>query len=241
MPYKLNPITKKFDYYEPMTGVTVQETDIQFHDPFDDGSLFWAWDQVAGNGSVSEAGDVLTLSIANGQSGRWENGQNTAPRIFTGLPGSPCIILTKLENYTVNDETFAGLHVSAQPEAGFNNQHAMFGRMRSANAYSKNGLVLFGNNAVQASNAVTTLPIYLRIRLQALGVYTRLYADYSTDGSSWTALGNVHLYTDLGMNASWETMYAGLFAANDLGGWGANAIDAPFGYFTAYRSFGPSA
>ena len=236
MPYKFNPITGKMDYYEPAEAAAVTEDTIQFLDNFDDNSVFWAWWQLAKNGSISESGDVCTLSVANGVDGYWDNGANHCPRLVIGAPGCPFIFEVKINSYTVNDFTMAGLFISSYVDANAGSYTFMFGRTKDSNQ-PIDGLASYFNNAYPTSNAVTTLPIYLRMKVDIFCLQGNAHTEYSTDGETWSTFDS---FTIQNLNpGGWEGLAIGFFAKNVNPNY--NAISAPFDYFRMFRSFGPTA
>lgn len=236
MPYKFNPFTGTFDYYEKGEAVVSEEA-IQFVDNFDDGALFWGWRDLAKLGAITEAGDAITLSLGI-VDGRWaEGGKNNAPRIFTGAVGYHCIIETKLNSYTVNDFTQAGLFFSNAPDSNFNTTTYLYGRTRDSGA-AIDGLAAHYAGAVEFSNGIITLPIWLRFKLCVINFQGgKVIAEYSTDGTTWIPTGTS---TFLQSPVIYGDGAVGLFARNNIGIAGQNTIDAPFEYFRMYRSFGPT-
>lgn len=217
-------------------GGGVVESDIQFYDEFDDASIYWAWRDDAHNGTIVEAGSVVTLSLAAAADGRGVRpGKDYNPRIFTGCIGYPMIAECKLNSYSVNDGTSAGLYVSMSP--GYKHWDWYLIARERNDGVGYNGLCVWANGANKATNAITTLPIWLRLRI---GLWTgymsdRIYGDYSLDGIAWTNVYSARIDTSLG---SYGTMGIGLFIENYLSG-GAQAIAAPFEYFRMYRVWGP--
>jgi len=185
-----------------------------FHDNFGDASRHWAWRDISNNGSITEADDKLTLSIANGVNGDWWSGTFNAPFATIGLRSHICTIETKLLTFQVNTETSTGLFVA--------NKISFSGSGYAYTIEYNNGnvnVVNIGSGNVATASGVNTLPIWFRIRLSGEGNRSVVYFDYSTDGSNWT---NLHTLNDFDVD------FCGLFAKN----WGSYlAIDAEYDYF----------
>jgi len=208
-----------------------------FIDKFNDASRFWGWADDPKNGSIVEAGNVVTLSIADGIDGRLGGGAQNAPRCLIGDPGAPLEIKTLLNSYTVRDSTQAGLCLSTQPENTGTPFWLLFGRtMKSDQALD--GLAIQDPNIDAGwlfTNAFTTLPVWLRMRITVLheGDAGICECAYSTDDESYTVLGVVAL--NLVSVGSRENMALGIFARNRVGAESViyiPAIDAPFDEFS---------
>lgn len=113
----------------------------------------------------------------------------------------------------------------------------MFGRDRSSNN-GHNGYAVWSNGMYQATNAITTLPVWFRLKIGLWTGYNsdRVVAEYSTNGTDWTALFSGFIDHSA---PGYGTVGVGLFAENYVGEEGLNAIAAPFEYFRMYRDFGP--
>ncbi|MCK4758950.1 MAG: fibronectin type III domain-containing protein, partial [Candidatus Aminicenantes bacterium] len=84
-----------------------------FVDNFDDLLRHPDWTDVAGNGSITEASDVLTIAIANGVHGEFWGASTDGPVCTVDLDSSKNLIITvKINTYTVNDLTRAGLYIT---------------------------------------------------------------------------------------------------------------------------------
>ena len=191
-----------------------------FVDNFDDLLRHPDWTDVASNGSITEASDVLTIAIANGVHGDFWGATTDGPVCTVEIDSTKnLIIIVKLNSYTVNDLTYAGLYIT-DSVAGTNGIH--FGRRRQVAAPARNGLIVTDMNVGElAYVALTTLPVWLRIRTSgSQGSGSVLYFDYSTNGYSWIKL---HVQED----EAWSK--AGLLVKNWTD-W--NAISAPFEKFT---------
>lgn len=212
---------------------------IAFLDNFADGARHWGWFDDANNGAITEAAGVLTLSIANGIHGRIvDGGVVEGPFALLGDPGAPFEVKVKLNDYIVNDRTHAGIFVVADCTAGANDDWCFFGRVKESGA-AIDGLGVQTDGAWKASNAVTTLPIYLRFRFNILSKAhcARCECAYSTDDISYTVL-----YTwDMSSlpNSYLENLAVGIFARNGVGIIIYNAISAPFEWFKMERTIGP--
>lgn len=218
----------------------VSESDLAFLDNFDDDSRHWGWYDDAKNGSIVESGELLTLSIANGVDGRTgESARNLGPRVFLGDPGAPFEIKVKLNSYTVNDYTHVGIFVCSDINSNQGIDWYFFGRAKDSEN-SKDGLGTYANGwGGGVQNSVTTLPIYLRFRINVLSIGNgaRVEAAYSTDDDSYTVLQTWDLS---GLNPEFEdNLVVGIFARNGVGTAVLNAITAPFEWFKTGRTLGP--
>lgn len=218
-------------------GGTELEDDIRYLDNFADASLHWTWAERQTSGTdryVTEADGVLTISIANTKHGEWTSAVNNAPKVLVGIPGYPVTIITKLNSYTVNNETRAGLFI------GYNAAGTGGGTVVQFTRFRRDSLSINGFQIVKLAvstdytDSVTTLPMWLRAKITGEG-YTgsKIIFGYSTDGITYTDL---HTYNDYpsygGMGLT-----VGLFANNINASY--NAIDAPFEYVSITRNFGP--
>jgi len=166
----------------------------------------------------------------------WDNGANHCPRLVIGAPGCPFIFEVKINSYTVNDFTMAGLFISSYVDANAGSYTFMFGRTKDSNQ-PIDGLASYFNNAYPTSNAVTTLPIYLRMKVDIFCLQGNVHTEYSTDGETWSTFDS---FTIQNLNpGGWEGLAIGFFAKNVNPNY--NAISAPFDYFRMFRSFGPTA
>jgi len=191
-----------------------------FVDNFDDLLRHPDWTDVASNGSITEASDVLTLAIADTVHGEFWGASTDGPVCTVDLDSSKNLVITvKINTYTVNDLTRAGLYITDSVD-GTHGIH--FGRTRKDAATARNGLTIFDMNGSElAYVALAILPVWLRIRTSgSQGSGSVLYFDYSTDGYSWTKL---HVQED----EEWSKV--GLLVWNWTD-W--NAISAPFEKFT---------
>jgi len=210
---------------------------VGFKDEFKDASRFWGWADDPKNGSIVEAGDVVTLSIADGIDGRLGGGAQNAPRCLIGDPGAPLEVKTLLNSYTVRDSTQAGLCLSTQPENASLSFWLLFGRTMKSDQ-GLDGLAVQDPNAAAGwlfQNAFTTMPVWLRMRITVLheGEAGICECAYSTDDESYTVLGVVAL--NLVSVGSRENIALGIFARNRVGSESViyiPAIDAPFDEFS---------
>jgi len=221
-------------------GGAVSEEDLRFLDSFGDADRFWAWHDhdTDANRTIVEAGGKLTISIANGTNGNWWSTISNAPHATVGMPGQPCIIETKIESYTQNEDTMAML-VFFRNTSNATSSHIYFGCIRDA--IQGYGLQCgYAGNTWQSSwgSPYNTLPMYLRIYMTSLGrgsnIQNAFSFKYSLDGSTW-----VDFHSDQ-IDNTWDTALYGLRGGLSAKNWGAfNAISAPFDYFKAWRSMGP--
>ncbi|NVM23731.1 MAG: hypothetical protein HWN68_18375, partial [Desulfobacterales bacterium] len=197
----------------------------EWEDDFEDDVRDPAWTDEPNNGTITEAGGVLTLAIANGVDGYWwQPNVENAPFVKLSPGLDKLTIITKLNSYTVNDQTSAGLMIgntTTIPDTA-GGYCIAFTRLRS-DAGSLNGLYVrdMGKSPSDPTYiAETTLPIWLRIVANGSGAGSTIDFDYSTNGEDWTTLSTRN-------NLTWSLI--GLHARN----WGApkNAISAPFEFF----------
>lgn len=219
-------------------GGGVAEADLQFLDNFDDDERHWGWFDDAKNGSIVEAGELLTLSIANTVNGRICDGSvNNGPRCLLGDPGAPFEVKVKLNSYTVNDRTHAGIFITTKSSDANALYWYFFGRAKDS-GQPVDGLATWNGNWIQF-NAITTMPIYLRFRIVVLGldVSARCEAAYSIDDISYTLLDTFYL-NNLGSEYLYN-MIVGIFVRNGCHSATYNAIAAPFEWFKMGRTLGP--
>jgi len=217
-------------------GLQSQGSEI-YEDDFEDEVRDPAWTDDPNNGTIVESGDVLTLAIANGVNGEWwQPSIQNAP--FAKISTPPAVdkitFETKLNSFTLNDQTGAGLIIGnttniPNTAGGY---CFSFHRLR-ADSGSLNGLYVrdMGKSPSGAIYlAETTLPIWLRIVADGNGTGSIINFDYSTDGKEWTTL-------DTRYDLTWSLI--GLNARN----WGTPkaAISAPFEFFEYSYEGQPSA
>ena len=197
-----------------------------FIDDFEDGARNSAWTDVPNNGSITEADGVLTLALADGIHGDFWGATEDGPVCTIDSTFKNLVVITKLNSYTVNDKTRAGLYIT-DVVGGSKGIH--FGRARRDAAPVRNGLTIIGMNAEELAYVdETILPIWLRIRAQGSGAGSTMYFDYSTDGENWTTL---HIQKD----ETWSKI--GLLVWN----WTLwSAISAPFEFFITRMPYGPT-
>lgn len=228
--------TSKWIPEEVAAGVS--EEDLAYLDNFDDNSRHWGWFDDAKNGTIAEAGELLTLSIANGVDGIIGNANN-GPRCIIGDPGQPFEVKVKLNSYTVRDHTQAGIFVSSNTSAGAAADWYFFGRSKDSDN-TLDGLGTWTAGAWRQSNAVTTLPIYLRFRIVVLNLDSacgKVEAAYSTDDISYTVLDT---FTLSGLtSATLENLTIGIFTRNSITNPDYTEIAAPFEWFKMCRTLGP--
>lgn len=229
--------------YIGANGGGVSEEDIQFLDNFDDEDRHWGWADDAKNGSITEAGDVVTLAVADSVNGGIGGGQNNGPRCLLGDPGAPFEVKALLNSYTVRNCTQAGICLSISSGSGSDNLWLMFGRTQRAEDAGLDGLAITDfAGGWSATNAVTTLPIYLRFRITVLSKDAAAICEcaYSDDDITYTVLDTVALSSFY--DGYKDNLAVGIFARNRVGGeagvW-IPLIEAPFEWFKMKRTFGP--
>jgi hypothetical protein len=224
------------DWKAPAGGA-VTEADLQFLDEFADASRHWAWwDQGLGAGkTITESGGVLTIAGTAGTNCDWWVGANNNPKAVIGFPGLPCEIITKLNSYTVYDQTFAGLFLARfvdgnSPQA---DTAIYIGRLKNG-GFDGYAIESLGGGVFYYASP-QTLPVWLRIRLGLDSPWLGIKADfsYSTDGITYTVL-----YTSTGILQGSPNYF--LVSGLCIKSWGAlNGISAPFEFFKMLRSKGP--
>jgi len=172
---------------------------LKFRDNFADASIFWAWQEYEGTldlagKEIQEINGQIRLTILALNRGWWDYNHCEAPKIFTGVLSYPCEIITKLDEVTtpINNETLAGLFISKRPTGFGSTLHYSIGRARRTSS-GLNGLAVMKDSfTILNSNAVTSLPVWLRIRLCSDSQYsTHVYFDYSLDGVTWVNMYEV--------------------------------------------------
>jgi hypothetical protein len=199
---------------------------VRWEDEFDIAGRDPAWIDTPHNGSITEAAGICTTAIVGGVNGAWGGGFDNAP-VTVVIPSvqENVEVRVKLNNYTVNDRTAAGLYITDLVDGSRGYQ---FSRVKNI-AGGKDGLrVLQQDVGYIGYINVTTLPIYLRMRITGSGTGHTIYFEYSIDETTWTQLASVNDYV-------WR--YIGIFATN----WPSapfNAISVPFEYFVYYNPYG---
>ncbi len=195
-----------------------------FLDDFKDAVRNPSWTDIPNNGLITEANGVLTFSVAGGVDGDWwQPNIDNAPIATISPSPSAVIVITKLNSYAVNDLTNAGLIIGntlSIPDAAGTYCYSFMRAKTVATPINGLEVINLGVLGSQAANAVTTLPIWLRIRATAKSAPNTIYFDYSLNGMDWT---NLHSIADF----TWS--FVGLHAKN----WGLPlaAISAPFEFF----------
>ena len=224
-------------------GGGVAEADLIFLDNFADAARHWGWFDDAKAGSIVEAAGLLTLSVANGVNGGIGGGQNNGPRCVLGDPGAPFEVKVKLNSYTVNNSTQAGICIANRHDSGGDSHWLTFGRTRKDEDAGLDGIAVTNfAGGWSCSNAITTLPIYLRFRITVLSKigFATCECTYSTDDITYNVMCTVNLSGFV--DGFKENMVVGIFARNRVGGeagvW-TPLIEAPFEWFKMGRTLGP--
>ena len=181
-------------------------------DNFDDGIRNPVWTDEPNNGSIVEAGNVLTIAIADGIDGRfWETNKN-GPVCYIDST-STIILTTKINNFTLNNNTRTGFYITNSVDG---NHGIFFGKVRK-DSDGLNGLEALKFITGQlAYSAVASLPVWLKISANNSGLDSIMKFYYSTDGETWN-----YLYEMTG--EIWQ--YAGLIAFNEIDeGWKNEAL-----------------
>lgn len=211
----------------------VSEDAIKFFDHFADSSIFWAWrlHNITAQKTIVEAGSVLTISIDSGTSGDFSSSVNSAPKAIIGARGFPITIIVKLNDFTINDDTMAGIVFSSNV-VGTPPNYCYVARIRNDSA-GQNGITTYIWGPGHTYVADATLPVWFKIRISAEGgAGTKWVYDYSHDGIAYTNF----LTADDPIAILGQNLTAALIGRN----WGVNnAVAAPFEFFQMTPSFGP--
>jgi len=210
-----------------------------FTDNFADAAIYWAWktDETDANKTIVEAGGLLTIEVKNNVIAVLNDSDNMAPKIFTGVPGYPCEVITKLNDYTVNDKTAAGLFIAMNPIT--NTAQGFYGICRlKSTVNGRDGISMIDIAHISgglADAAVATLPIWLKIRIKAhayAAIDILFY--YSEDGINYTLLYTLTPWAWI--NTKDPAVIIGLIANNTAI---TSNIAAPFEFITITQDSGP--
>lgn len=216
---------------------------LKFRDLFNDASIYWGWKQWKGtldttHKNVQEINGQMLLSVEGGYRGYWDENYAEAPEVIIGTLTYPCEVVTRLDEVTspINDDTFAGLFISKAPMGFGSASHFSIGRCRKDTPLGVAGLaVLKDGYTILNHNAVTTLPVWLRMRIGNITWQAaHVYFDYSLDGLTW-----VNMYEWKGEEAphigfSINPASVGLCVINGLNlddGGTTNGIHGKFDFF----------
>jgi len=220
-------------YLQGMGGGAV----LKLRDLFNDSSIFWAWAQDKGlqdqvYKTIQEINGNLGVGVQSGWKGYWDNNYNEAPKVYIGVLSYPCEIITRLVACSVATDTMTGLFVSKVP-AGFGSYSHISIGMAKKNLVD--GLAVCLNSyTVLASNAIKTLPVWLRIRIGTDSYQSsHFYFAYSLDGLNW-----VDMYEfkgrEEGLNFTQTPAGVGLYAVNGMNmsdGGTKNEVSGAFDFF----------
>lgn len=216
-------------YLQGMGGGAV----LKFRDLFNDSSLFWGWRKFLGASQTGksgiEANGVYRFTVNEGISAIWDGNDalNQAPRIYTGILTYPCEIITRLDEFSGNLDTYAGLFIAQSGiQFGVSGMFKIYQRM----AIEESSYVgVQKNNEILEEDPNVILPIWLRIRV-GCGSQTSLkvFLDYSLDGLHWTNLYTLPEYNSGHYHFGWAPPCVGIYAQNGIG---HHAIEAKFNFF----------
>jgi hypothetical protein len=159
-----------------------------------------------------------------------------------GVPGFPCELITKLNDCTVNNGTFAGIYIGYAV-----NQTNSYCLKFSYMASTVDGLKLLvvqkvtgasGSSSYDYVAYATALPLWLKIRINGFANGNTITFWYSADGTNWTQYasgGGALVVTDY-FGSPYDAM-CGVFVNNSSDP-NDNAIDAPFEFFKIVRPYG---
>lgn len=191
-----------------------------FIDYFDDATRAPEWTDVVNNGSIVEADGKLTLAFADTVHADFWGATEDGPVCTVDSAVKNVVITTKLNSYTVNNRTRAGLYIT-DAVAGTRGIH--FGRTRrdEVDPTIRNGLTVADMGVSElAYAAITTLPIWLRVTITGSGVGSTMSFSYSINARDWFPLYTLN-------DETWSKV--GLLAWNWNPDW--SAIAAPFEFF----------
>jgi len=225
-------------YLQGMGGGAV----LKFRDLFNDASIFWGWEQDKGanhqvNKTIQEVNGQMLLSCLGGSFAYWDANYCESPKVFVGTLTYPCEVITRLDEVTspINNETLAGLFVSKSPSGYGSKGHYSIGRVRK-DSVSLDGLAVMENSyVIKASNAITTLPVWLRMRIGNMTYLAGyVFFDYSLDGLNWVNMWVWH--GQVGVDSGFTTPPAsvGLYVVNGISsidGGSTNGILGRFDHF----------
>lgn len=206
-------------YGNPTVSTTSNgaSTFIQFDD-FNDGTLASFWATAPGTGTISETGGNLKLSVAAGVNGDWWGGSTEyAPLVYSNAPTSRYEAVVRLNSYTVNLNTHAGIMIYQNR----NNAYTC-GRYRSSsmNNYNVEKIINDVGYGGQGSYSSTAMGTLLRAKYLGGTYYFELSLD---DGYTWHRLKS---------ESELRPPYIGLFAKE----WGSYSLDAVFDYWYVRKS-----
>lgn len=230
----------KVDFNASRTRTTVRAEKMipaGFEDEFAGFVLDSSWEKhkESANKTITVASGILTIEIKNSVEARWWcSVANEAPKIIRSLNPYeldltlPITITTKINPYTVNDDTMAGIFIGSQPKStnGVSDYFAFkFGRYNDGQV--GDGLIVQRNCGAYdpLTGAIgTTLPMWYRIKIDENQDITFWY---STDGKTWNQ------YEDEGSplvisDYYYDGIKVGLFAKNIDGN---ENVAAPFEFF----------
>jgi hypothetical protein len=217
-------------------------TQYAFLDTFLDASKHWAWKEfhTDANRIITENVGSLVITINPATNARLWNAINNAPKIVTGCPGWACDIVCKITAGTFNIGIYGGIYIGYDISSG--GQAYMLTMRRVKTGAGVEGIIVSDINAASAhyaNNLITTLPVWLRIRMTADVRYGNNFAfHYSLDGTTWTAYENIpgtplEIFNYGGTGIGWGT---GVLLSNEAT---LNAGSITFTLFRATRTFGP--
>ena len=165
-----------------------------FIDEFDDAEIFWAWriHNTDANRLITEGSGKLGFETKNNVNARfWSPGENHSPKAFIGIPACPCEIITRLSAF--NDATAAaGLWIGIDPINAEQDQCYGICRHNPDEGPPADGISILkstDDNGGIADVAVTTIPIWFKIRLSAISYEAvKILFYYSLDGLAWNLL-----------------------------------------------------
>ena len=218
----------------------IQVGAFEFIDNFADASIHWVWQQFKGEldgteKTITESGGTLNLGINNNYRGWWDHNYVEAPKVFIGLSTYPCEIITRLDETTspISDETLAGLFISKSPLGYGSTLHYSIGRVRK-DSVSLDGLAVMKDSYnILDSNAITTLPVWLRIRVGNDSMNaSHFYFDYSLNGTTWVNMWE--LTGDHPNSFSFAPASVGLYVVNGINssdGGTKSSVSGKFDFF----------
>lgn len=234
-----------FPIQEISSMVFVGDGEWVWRDDFNDDILHPDWleylgDNPAGKSIIESAGRI-NFHVGRDVNAKWEGilgGINQAPRVGIGIPSGPVEIIARLNTFTAEHESHAGIFISPTVlGTGVGMPANYFPLVLEYNEdWGPDPFLNFKERDLEyPMPPAPGLPLFLRMRKIAGGFGTgTIFYDYSTDGETWINLG--FYKTDL----TNPILCAGLYVGNgEAYGSPYGQIDAGFDFFEVKLLKGP--